>query len=72
LLSKHGDDGFGGITGLEPWKERMLGEVLLGLTVVFFQSDVENGGKVGLRGRRGGDSVHSVTARGEENDRDSW
>jgi hypothetical protein len=31
FLSKHGEDGFGGITGLKPWKERMLGEVLLSL-----------------------------------------
>ena len=44
----------------------MLGEILLGLTVVFFQSNIENGGKVGLRGRRGRDSGHGVTARGEE------
>jgi hypothetical protein len=50
----------------------MLGEVLLGLTLVFVQSDVENGGKVGMRGRRGRDCGHGVTARGEERKRDSW
>jgi hypothetical protein len=63
---------FGGITVLKPGKERMLGEVLLSLTLVFFQSNVENGGKVGMRGRRGRDSGHGVIAREEERKRDSW
>jgi hypothetical protein len=58
---KDGEDSFGGITGLKPGKERMLGEVLLSITLVFFQSDVENGGKVRMGGRRGRDSGHGVT-----------
>jgi hypothetical protein len=57
---------------LKPGKERMLGEVLLSLTLVFFQSNVENGGKVGMGGRRGRDSGHGVTGCGEERERDSW
>ncbi|KAI0276065.1 hypothetical protein BGY98DRAFT_988346 [Russula aff. rugulosa BPL654] len=36
----------------------MLGEVLLSLTLVFFQSRVENGGKVRMGGRCGWDSGH--------------
>jgi hypothetical protein len=76
LLSKDGEDSyhsFGGMTGLKPGKERMLGEVLLSLTLVFLQSSVENGGKVGMGGtRRGRDTGHGVTARGEEMERDSW
>jgi hypothetical protein len=60
------------MTGLKPGKEGMFGEVLLSLTVVFFQSKVENGGKVGVGGRRGRDGGHGVTARGEERERDSW
>jgi hypothetical protein len=50
----------------------VLGEVLLSLTLVFLQSSVENGGKVRMGGRRGRDSGHGVTARGEERVRDSW
>jgi hypothetical protein len=61
LPSKDGEDGFGGIAGLKRGKERMLGEVLLSLTLVFFQSNVKNGGKVGMRGRGGRDSGHGVT-----------
>jgi len=61
LLSKDSEDSFGGITGLKPGKERMVGEVLLCLTLVFFQSSVENGGKVGMGGRCGRDSGHGVT-----------
>jgi hypothetical protein len=38
----------------------MLSEVLLSLTLVFFQSSVENGGKVGMGGRCGRDSGHGV------------
>jgi hypothetical protein len=72
LLSKDGEDSFGGITGLKRGKERMLDEVLLSLTLVFFQSNVENGGKVGMRGRRRRDSGHGVIVRGEERERDSW
>jgi hypothetical protein len=52
LLSKDCEDSFGRITGLKPGKERMLGEVLLSLAVVFFQGSVENGGKVGMGGGR--------------------
>jgi hypothetical protein len=66
LLSKDGEDSFGGITGLKLGKEGMLGEVLLSLTLVRFQSKVENGGKVGIGGRRGRVSRHGVTARGDE------
>jgi hypothetical protein len=44
---------------------------LLSLTVVLFQSKVENGGKVGRGGRRGRDSGHGVIARKEERARDS-
>jgi hypothetical protein len=72
LLSEDGEDGFGRVTGLKPRKKVMVGEVLLSLTVVFFQSNVENGGKVGMGGRRGRDGGHGVTARGEERERDSW
>jgi len=68
LLSKDGENSFGGTTGLKPGKERMLGEVLLGLTLIFFQSSVENGGKVGMRGRRGRDSGHDATVRGEDDE----
>ena len=46
LLSKNGEDGFGGITRLKPGKERMLGEVLLSLTIVGLQRSVKDGGKV--------------------------
>jgi hypothetical protein len=52
LLSEDGEDSFGGITGLKPEKERMLGKVLLSLTLVFFRRNVENGGKVGMRDGR--------------------
>jgi hypothetical protein len=61
LLLKDGEDSLGGFTGLKPGKERMLGEILLSLTLVFFQSNVENGGKVGMGGRRGRDGGHGVT-----------
>jgi hypothetical protein len=71
LLSKDGEDSFRGMTGLKPGKERMLGEVLLGLTLVFLQSNIENGGKARMGGRRGSDSRHGVTARGEERE-NSW
>jgi len=70
LLSKYGKDSFGGMTGLKPGKEGMLGEVLLRLTPVFFESSVENGGKIGMGGRRGRDSGHGVTVRGEKRERD--
>ena len=60
LLSKDGEDSIGRMTGLKPGKERMLGEVLVSLTVVFVQSGVENGGKIGMRGRGGRDSGHGV------------
>jgi hypothetical protein len=72
LLSKDGEDSFVGMTGLKPGKERMLGEVLLSLTLVFLQSRVENVGKARMGGRRGRDSGHGVTVRGEERERDSW
>ena len=62
LLPEHGEDSFGGITGLKAGKERMLGEVLLSRTLVFFQSRVENGGKVRMGGRCGWDSGHGVPA----------
>jgi hypothetical protein len=71
LFSKDGEDSFGGITGLKRRKERMLGEVLLSLTLVFFQSKVENGGKVGIGSGGGRDGGHGVIARGEERERDS-
>jgi hypothetical protein len=61
LFSKDCEDSIGGIAGLKPGKEGMLGKILLSLTVVFFQSDVENGGKVGMGGRRGRDGRHGVT-----------
>jgi hypothetical protein len=72
LPSKDGEDSFGGFTGLKPGKEWVLGEVLLSLTLVFFQSDVENGGKVGMGGRRGRESGHGVTGSWRREDRDSW
>jgi hypothetical protein len=53
LLSKDGEDSLGGIAGL---KERMRGQILLSFTFVRFQSCVENGHKVGLRGGCGGGS----------------
>jgi hypothetical protein len=62
LLSKDGEDSFREITELKPRKKRrMLGEVLLGLTLVFFQSSVENGDKFGMGSRRGRDGGHGVT-----------
>ena len=74
LLSKDGEDSFGGITGLKPGKERVVGEILLSLTLVLFQSKVENGGEVGMGGGCGRDGGHGVTARGEERGsrKDSW
>ena len=74
LLSKDGEDSFGGITGLKPGKERVVGEILLSLTVVLFQSKVENGGEVGMGGGCGRDGGHGATVRGEEGGRgrDSW
>ena len=74
MLSKDGEDSFGGITILEPGKERMLGEVLLSLTLVFYQSNVEHGGKLVMGGRCGRESGlgHGATAHGEEKERDSW
>jgi hypothetical protein len=70
LFPKDGEDSLRGITGLKPGKERMLGEALLSVTPVFFQSNVKNGGKVRMGGRRGRDSGHGVTARGVEKERD--
>ena len=70
LLSKDGEDSLRGITGLKPRKERMLGEVLLSLTLVFFQSSAEYRRKVGMGGRCGRNSGHGVTARGEEREGD--
>ena len=60
FLFQDGEYSFGGVTGLKPRKERMLGEVLLSLTLVFFQSGVEDGGKVGMGGRPGRDRGHNV------------
>ena len=72
LLSNDGEDSFGGIIRLKPREEQMLGEVLLSPTLVLCQSKVESGGKVGMRGRRGRDSGHGVTAPGDERKGDSW
>jgi hypothetical protein len=72
LLSKDVENIFGGTTGLKAGKEGMVDEVLLSLTVVLFQSKVENGGKVGMGGGCGRDGGHGVTVRGEERERDSW
>jgi hypothetical protein len=63
LLSKDGEDSLGGVTGLKRGKERVLGEVMLSLTLVLFQSSVENRGKIGMGGTRcGGNSRHGVTS----------
>ena len=74
LLSKDVENIFRGMTGLKPGKEGMFDEVLLSLTVVLFQSKVENGSKVGMGGGCGRDGGHGVTACGEERrrGRDSW
>ena len=74
LLSKDGEDSLGGITGLKPGKEWVVGEILLSLTLVLFQSKVENGGEVGMGGGCGRGGRHGATARGEERGRgrDSW
>jgi hypothetical protein len=56
LFSKDGEDSLGGIAGLKAGKERMRGQVVLSFTFVRFQSGVENGHKVGLRGGCGGGS----------------
>ena len=66
LLSKDNEDIFRGITGLKPGKERVLGEVLFSLTVVFFQSSIENGGKVGMGGRCGGHGETGTERTGRE------
>jgi hypothetical protein len=71
LLSKGGEDSFGGMTRLKPGKERMFGEVLLSLTIVSLQSSVENGGKFGIEGRCGGDSGHGVTGPWRREGKDS-
>ena len=72
LLSKDGEDSLRGVTGLKPGKEWMLGEVLFSLTLVFFQSSVEYGRKIGMGGRRGRNSGHSVTVREEEGKGMGW
>lgn len=51
-------------------KKGMVGEVLLSLTFVLFESGVEDGGKVRMGGGGGRDSRHAVTGRGEERERD--
>ena len=58
------------MTGLKLGKKGMIGEVLLSLTFVFFESGVEDGGKVRMGGGGGRDSGHAVTGRGEERERD--
>ena len=63
LFTEDCQDIFRGITGLKPGKERMFGEVLLSLAVVFFQRSVEYGGKVGMGGGHGRDSGHGVTSQ---------
>ena len=65
LLSKDSEDSFGGMTELKPGKERVVGEVLLSLTVACLQSMVENGGKVRIGGGCRRDGGHGVIARGE-------
>ena len=69
LLSEDVENIFGGMTGLKPGKKGMFDEVLLSLTVVFFQSKVEKGVKVGMGGGCGRDGGHGVTARREERGR---
>jgi hypothetical protein len=56
LLSKDVENSFGGFTGLKAGKEWMRGQVLLSFKFVGFQSGIENGRKVGLRGGCGGGS----------------
>jgi hypothetical protein len=46
LLLKDVEDGLGGLTGLKPRKERVLGNIFLGLTFVSFQSRIKNGRKI--------------------------
>jgi len=46
LLLKDVEDSLGGFTGLEPRKERVLGNIFLGLTFVSFQSSIKNGRKI--------------------------
>ena len=65
MLSKNGEDGFGGITRLKSGKEWMLGEVLLSLTIVGLQRSVEDGGEVGMGSRCRRDCGHGVTVCGD-------
>ncbi len=58
LLSKDCEDGLGRMAGLKGGKERMRGQVLLRFTFVSFQSGIENGHEVGMRGGCGGDCGH--------------
>jgi hypothetical protein len=64
-VSQDGKDSFGGVAGLKAGKERVLGQVFLGFTFVGFQSGVENGYKVRMRGGCGGGSGHDGSWRRE-------
>jgi hypothetical protein len=59
LLSKDVENILGGFTGLKVGKEWMRDQVLLSFTFVGFQSGIENGRKVRLRGGCGGGSNDS-------------
>ena len=50
LVPQDGEDSLGRIAGLKVGKEWMRGQVFLCFMFVRFQSDVENGRKVGMRG----------------------
>jgi hypothetical protein len=50
LLSKDSEDSLGRIAGLKTGKERMRGQVFLGLMFVGFQRSIENGREVRMRG----------------------
>jgi hypothetical protein len=69
LLSKDGEDGLGGITGLKTGKEWMRGKVFLDFTSVSFQRGIENGHKFRMRGGRGGDGGHDGSWISEDIDK---
>jgi hypothetical protein len=65
LVSQDGKDRLGRIAGLKVGKERVRGQVFLGFTFVGFQSGVENGCEVRMRGGCGGVSGHDGRWRRE-------
>jgi hypothetical protein len=58
LVSQDSEDSLRGIARLKVGKERVRGQIFLGFTFVRFQSGVENGNKVRMRGGCGGGGGH--------------